>query len=476
MKAKIDNFHGIQPRIHPALLGAGMAVRAHNCRLKNGKLVPLRMPSVVDGARVYREGGLVSIADAVSLHPWKWISAASGVGVNFFAFKGVAWMTEGNVADDKFDRVFVTGATGVPFTGADGVMVEDTPAVFLHERGGNSVVRRTLVKDALAVSGDDGAERTESGAGPDEARTIYYAAFFVSWFDEYGYESGLSGASNIVAFNDNDTVTLHVRGVPANAAGVRVYMTRSGTDETGSGIQHIYDKTTDLAPGNMDVAFKANLADAGEAEPGIEPVPKDLQCLQYVPGGFYAGFSKSQPKTVMFSDLGAPTSWPVAYRYDVKDNIVALAATVNTVYALTDGWPWVLSGTAPDTMTAAKLAGPAACVSPRGVCVYRNGVYFVSHEGLMAIVSDADAGTVCANVTEKAFTKDQWLALNPSSCVMLQHDGALHLFFRKPDGTLADGLVIDLQESADAITTHDESARCACVDVTTDTMYYVRAE
>ena len=36
---KIEQFHGIAPRIHPSLLGDGMAVIAHNCRLKNGKIV-----------------------------------------------------------------------------------------------------------------------------------------------------------------------------------------------------------------------------------------------------------------------------------------------------------------------------------------------------------------------------------------------------------------------------------------------------
>ena len=117
--------------------------------------------------------------------------------------------------------------------------------------------------------------------------------------------------------------------------------------------------------GGTSLTFVAE--NLGEAEPGMESPSPDLSGMQFVAGGYYAAFSKSAPHTVMFSDIGNVTSWPVAYRYDVKDNIVALATTSNSVFALTDGWPWVLSGTAPESMTVAKLAGPAACVSPRGV-------------------------------------------------------------------------------------------------------------
>ena len=48
------------------------------------------------------------------------------------------------------------------------------------------------------------------------------------------------------------------------------------------------------------------------------------------------------------------------------------------------------------------------------------------------------------------------------------------MFFKRADGTPDEGLVLDLNESADAVTTHDEAAQCVCVDNATDTMYFVR--
>lgn len=476
MTLKIDNFHGIQPRLHPSLLGKGMAVRAHNCRLKRGKLVPLRNPSVLPEAFVYKQGGLTKLSDAMSLHAWKWRNASNADVVAFLAFKGMTWMAEGNVADDEYDRVFVTGVTGVEYSDGETV-TEDTPAVFLHERSGNNVIPHSLYKTPIGAPTASVGVSENAQSAIDTNLTVFYVAFFAAWYDMYGYESPLSPASDIVEINDGSEVEFGVAGLPPGAKGVRLYMSRSGTEEASDGIQFLADHDltpTEAASHSASFTLEVSPEDAGEAEPGIEQMPPDLRCLQFVPGGFYTGFSASAPRTVMFSDVGVATSWPVAYRYDLKDNIVALAVTSNTVFALTDGWPWVLSGTAPESMTAAKLAGPAACVSPRGVCVYRNSVYFASNEGLMAIVNDANAGTVCANVTEKIFTKDQWQEKNPSTCILAQHDGAIHMFFKRADGTPDEGLVLDLNESADAVTTHDEAARCVCVDNTTDTMYFVR--
>ena len=81
MRVKIDNFHGIQPRLHPSLLGQGMATRAHNCVLESGKLVPLRQPSKTPDSKVMKYGGLTRLRDATSLHAWKWTSSADGVAV-----------------------------------------------------------------------------------------------------------------------------------------------------------------------------------------------------------------------------------------------------------------------------------------------------------------------------------------------------------------------------------------------------------
>lgn len=508
---RIESFGGIQPRVHPSLLQNGMAVKAHNVKLKNGKLVPLRMPSVASGVGLVMENGLTDVADAFSMHCWKRKDGES----DLVLFPGMTWLSPGNVADDKNTRVVVSGP-GMK-GGEPTIYMRDGQRIVRHpmckDKPGTPSVRRNggpIEKfDAITLKGyltcaeidaitdadkgdvyyakDAGTIGTGSSAIHPDVNSqvvwlgsawgfydsaafanIRYTYFFATWVDKYGYESPVSDPSDEVVYNDGDTMTVSVEDVPDDADLVRLYKVVTGTQE--GRIQFI--KEVD-AKNAESFAVSVKDEDAGEVISVVTSPPRDLQCILDVPGGFYCGFSPSSPKTVMFSDVGLLYSWPDDYRYDVGDNVVALAVTSNTVFALTDGWPYVLSGTSPGGMSVSKLAGPAACVSERSVCVFQNAVYYASNEGMMVIRNSADAGTVCSNLTEKIFTKDQWLAKNPSRCICGQHDGALYLFFEREDGT-HEGLRIDLTESAAAVTTHDEVAKCLCVDNKNDEMYFVR--
>lgn len=469
---KIDTFGGIAPRQHPTLLADGMAVAAHNCRLKTGKLVPLREPKLVEGPNVLLESGLSDVADAQSMHVWRRADGA----FDFLLYKGVTWSAPGNIAADDLTRIVISGDR-------DGDGNVDEPVVYMRDPATGKVIY-PIAKNPI---GYPVVSRAAGEIDPTEAN-IRYTRFFYTWVDKYDMESPVSLPSRNYAagedpvdddlqYLDGDRIEFHLptgEWMPELMTRLRVYKVVAGAEE--GRVQFVYEISRErLDALTSDVfSFVVKDEDAGEIMPEIEAPPADLSCIHDVPGAFYCGFSPSAPKTVCFSDVDLLYSWPVAYRYDVADNLVALAVTSNSVFALTEGWPYVLSGTAPESMSVAKLAGPAACVSPRGVCVYRNAVYFVSNQGLMVIFNSADAGTVCQDLTDKIFTKDQWLALNPSSCVMGQHDGALFLYFTLADGTHK-GLTIDLMDDMKiAVTTHDEAATCLCVDVKEDKLYFVR--
>lgn len=489
---KIEQFHGIAPRTHPSLLADGMAVTAHNCRLKSGKLVPLRMPSIVKGGTILLENGLSEVGAAKTVHVWK----KENGDFDILAFPGITWMAESNLADDDKYRIIISGETGVDYEEKtwEGTEVKstktykNTPVIYLRDT--SSIGGKRIVSVGMETLPQPLVRRVTSTEL--DTANIRYTRFFWTWFDEDGRESPVSEASTIdnptandydLEYNDGDMIefdSLVSRGGtwPEGAVGLRVYKVVTGT-ETGS-IQFIkeFSKANCISggvEGGAKLTIKVKDEDSGEVITQIESIPGDLRCILKVPGNYYCGFSPSAPHTVCFSDIDLLYSWPLDYRYDVDDNIVALAVTSNTVFALTDGWPFVLSGTAPESMTVSKLAGPASCVSPRGVVVYKNAVYYVGRQGLMCIYNDADAGTVCTNLTDKIFTKDQWLEKNPASCIMGQFDGALYLFFEHEDGT-HEGLTIDLTESANAVTTHDEVAKCVCVDNKDDKMYFVREE
>lgn len=470
MTFKQDRFSGIAPRFHPSLLPDGMAVTAHNVKLKNGKLVPLRQPLKAEDVALMMENGIANVADARSILPWK----KSDGSVDFLLFPGVVWMAEGNISDDNRTRIVISGDTGVDFG-----MTHNSPQIYMRNPVSGRKIVHPLCKSALPAPH---VSRVNAEVMNDNRRYTY---FFMTWVDEYGYESPVSPQSQIydetshtwaagdLEYMDGDTIQIAAMGndvIPSGAVKIRVYKVVTGTEE--GRIQFIKETpVTGMAENPLNITVKDE--DAGEVLSEIEAPFSDLRCICDVPGAYYCGFSPTHPKTVCFSEVDLIYSWPIAYQYDIKDNIVALAVTGNTVFALTDGWPYVLNGTDPSGMTVTKLAGPAACVSARGVCVYKSAVYYVGQQGLMTIYASADYGTTCANLTDKIFTKDQWQALNPSSCVMGQFDGALHLFFTLKNGTHK-GLSIDLTETQSSVTTHDEVAKCVCVDNKTDAMYYVR--
>lgn len=484
---KIDRFGGMVPRVAPSLLSDGMATVAHNCRLKSGKAVPLREPAVVDkdSHTVYHENGLAAIGGANSVYCWKHTLADGTVRTDFLAFPGRVYFAHGNIANDERDRIFVTGETGVKFTASNGVVTDDCPAAYLFDRETGDFDRHCVVKEPM------GAPRCSVYQTPDGVPKDSDAYFFLSWFDKYGYESPASDPSTNAAqttapYSYTTTPLRYAQGalirfepvfVPPEAAGVRVYKTNSG-DESAQ-IQFLKEFSfSELENLKNELFIRVDDTQAGEIMPEIEAPPKDLVDMTFVPGNFYAGRARSMPHTVLFSDVDNPANWPLAYQYDVRDNVVKLAVTANSVFALTDGTPYVLSGTAPESMTVASLATAAACVSERSVVVYKNTVFFASNEGLMAIADAAGAGTLCQNLTEQYFTKEQWQALNPASCLMGAFDNALHMFFSITDpltGEVAHkAYIFDLADGANALTTHDEVATCVCVDDRDDDMYFVR--
>lgn len=478
---KIDKFGGIVPRTSPSLLPDGAATVAHNCRLETGKLVPLREPSFVEDTEhtVYHENGLREIYDADSLYCWKHTLKDGTVRTDFLAFPGRVYFTHGNIADDERDRIFVTGDTGVSFVASNGEQTENCPAAYLFDRDGGDIFRHCIVKEPLE------APRASVDSIPEGAE-IVDSYFFFSWYDTYGYESPASppsrnkNAGNTsyvdapLTHDANGVVTFQPIHLPPGAVGVRIYKTNSGDETDNNQLIH------EFGPGEIRIVetpFTLRMDDvqAAETMPEIEAPPTDLVDMTFVPGNYYAGRARSMPHTVLFSDVDNPTNWPMAFRYDVRDNVVKLAVTSNSVVALTDGTPFVLSGTAPESMTVASLATPAACVSERSVVVHRNVVYFASNDGLMAIADGAGAGSSCQNVTEAYLTPDQWQGLNPASCIVGVHRDALHMFFHRKDGTPVN-MRFDMREGANALTTHDEEARCVVVDHRSGKMYFVRRE
>jgi hypothetical protein len=445
---KVDAFGGIVPKLHPTLLPDGCATKAHNCVLKSGKLVPLRQPSKVAGLRIRMENGLEKIADAKTIMIWH-----RGEVDEMLAWPGLVDVAQSNIADDEYKRLFVTGETGVGTSGTE-------PCVYLATATGTGVIRYSMVKDVLPAP-----VMTPLPVDPSE-QNKRYTVFFQSWVDAYGYESGASLPSEEVEYVDGDLVGIGAIPAPANAVKRRVYKVVAGTESES--IQFVWEQPV-IAGTFTGVNFKVLDEDAGEVMPNLVGIKPDLIGMKKVPGDFFVGFSKSNLREVRFSEVSIPCSWPDLYAYSVHDDIVGLGVTLNSVFVLTKGMPWAITGTAPESMTPTMLASQQGCVSVRSICTMDGAVFYASADGVCVL---RDGVATVQVVTSGIFSKREWAALGPSSCVMEAYDGALHLWFLgKPS---AGGYTINFNDGNAAVTTNDESAKAVCVDPVTDKLYFVR--
>ena len=457
---RFEDFGGIAPGVSPARLPANAALRAHNCRLKSGRLEPLREPSA-DTRRVNFEGGLNAIADAGSLYLW---NKSGGAEPEWIAWKGRVSVAPSNLAVDANNRLFVTGETGYTQTDTDGVVHENAPVIFLTRPVGYTkypIIKPKLPKPEATLT-----------AEPSDPNTLRYTYFFQTWVDQYGYESPASVPSDEIAYNDGQQVRINeflITDAYASAMKRRIYKVITGTETEA--IQFITEQDR-VGSRFLEAYFIVKDEDAGEIITQIEAPPWTLGDILWMPGGFYAGVDRSTNRTVCFSDVNLPYSWPLAYQYTVKDDIVGIALIGNTLAVLTTGSPWIVSGTAPEAMSVTSLSSPYACVSKESICTLGNTVFYASHTGIYGITEGSSA---VQPLTNTWWTAEAWQALRPETCRMVAHDQALFLWFTTTGGT-TQGYIVDfnVDSTIKAVTTHDEPAGCLFEDVANGTLCYVR--
>lgn len=476
---KIDAFGGIQPRLDDTALGDSQATVAKNCRLQTTKLNPIREALAVTDMPIRLENGLRDVKGAQTICIW-----TRGDGVrDVIAWPGIVRIAPSNINDDDRFRLFVTGETGVRDENG-----EDQPCVFVSSKNAKTYDRHPLYKDLPPpVSVSYWTEANPEGVSSVEldAATIRHTYFFQTFVDEYGYESGQSEVAtdsdgNMIEFDYNNNQKINWKGIARMSADYtipdwvvarRLYMSVAG--DTSDTVRFICEqKITEGTQGAFEMKLKINIndEDVSEEAPSITSTPVDLTWMTQMPGNFYVGFRRSNPRCVCFSDVSLPTSFPDAYQYTIRDFAIGIAVAGNTAFVLTKGYPWALSGTAPEGITAAQIVSEQACVSARSICSFEGKVYYASQDGICVLAENSLNATV---VTRAYWDKVSWEKLNPSSCMMAAYDNALFCYFTLEDGTHR-AYVIDFDIGGNPIITeHDDYASCVFTDVENDKLYFV---
>lgn len=377
---KLVGFAGEQPKIIPRLLGDNFAQAAYNTRLDDGGLTPIRKQRFVQQLSDVPPEGFGTIY----YHGGVWM-----------AWPGLVYAAPGPVATD---RLYIMG------DGAPKMMVG--PATY-----------------ALALPAPTGA-LTATATGTPTSDLGSTRVYVYTWVTDFGEESEPSPASTEVYWEPGQTVTLSgFESPPAGRAIAKQRIYRSQTSTTGTQLYFIAERT----------ATNADFVDSVPSEGIQEPLPSatwnappnDLTGLVAGPNGMMAAF---RGKEVYFCEPYRPHAWPEEYVLTTDYPVVGLAWFGSSLAIMTEGTPYVASGTAPENMVMEKTELNLPCVNPKGIVDLGYSVAYPSNDGLV-LVSMNGTNVVTAGL----FSRDEWLRLNPQSMVAGQYNGRYYASYAYSD-------------------------------------------
>lgn len=246
----------------------------------------------------------------------------------------------------------------------------------------------------------------------------YYVYTLVSDWGEEGPPSLPSSVASV-----DPTEKCVISGIPAldndfpHIIKARIYRTVAGASGT------LYKYLTELTLSGSTSAYTDETYDNGlkEAIPSQywEAPPAGLKGLVALPGGFMAGFVA---RTIYFSFPYQPHAWPSRYAVTVEDDIVTMAVSGNSLYALTKQQPVIITGNDPASMSVSIIPSNYAAVSERGVLVMNDNVIYASTIGLIAL-----QGFGAVHLTKRLFSQDQWDALTPETMFLVEHQNRIFM-------------------------------------------------
>jgi hypothetical protein len=387
MMLRRDTWSGASLALHPSKLAAALGVESVNQRPGRGDMRPWHEPLAVAACRsttktIYRMG-----RDTPSDAQF-WLQWDTEVDV-----------VRGLIADDPTEITYFTG-DGVPKWTDNTFGVSAAPFPSLSRPLG---VPAPISAPVVTIQA--------AGTGATETRSYVWI-----WANDKGWMSGPSAAPAVDATGATDAtwrVTFN-EAAPSgyNMAERRIY--RSITSSSGTAFYYVGTVAASALFFDDSSAIDANEPLSSE---GWEPPPADLKGLKALWNGIVVGFTG---KSVRFSVEYRPYAWPLAYEIVVDDAIVGLAAFGETLIVLTTGQPYRITGSAPESMSSKKMELDQACVAKRSIVEFGHGISYASPDGLVYI----GQGTAPRIATAGAMLRDDWLALNPSSIVAAQYEGA----------------------------------------------------
>lgn len=414
MKLVVTGFLGAIKQLQSKLLTDSVGVDSRNQNPVRGDLRPWRDPlsvaSVPAGRKtIYRMG-----RDVASDSTY-WLS-----------WNDIVHAVRGFLASDSTERTYFTGS-GTPKVTDNIIGLASAPYPAAARELG-----------VPAPTGTMTLTQSSPGTGADELR--YYVRTYVT---DKGEESAPSTAVSITCKPGAVIDIGALDPVPAGNYGVtlqRIYRTQA----TESDIAEFFflREVASSLTSTQDDARALNLAATLVTNGPVGMVgrqwsmpPADLKHLTAMGNGMLAGISG---RSVRYCEPYKAYAWPPAYETLPPDvTPVALAAWAGNLLILTTGQPYLVTGSVPESLGHEPTEFQQACVSETSVVAVAGGACWAAPDGL-AFYGRAGQKLVTGGI----LSRDDWQAMNPTTIVGCQYEGAYMGFYDAGGGTIK-GFLID---------------------------------
>jgi len=321
-----------------------------------------------------------------------------------------------------------------------GLILQAVTADDFHESGWNSPAQVTIdgstfyqVSNATVTASADGTtdftallggfyydvERASSDSDILEDRSYVY-----TWVSALGEEGPPSKASAVISTLDGDTVSISGMQSPPTVFRDITHINIYRTNSTQAGTEFQFVKQIDVS---SSASENVKASDLGEVigTTTWSPPPADMAGIISMPNGMMVGF---EGKNVHMCEPYFPHAWPPEYDQAIDYEIVGAAAIGNSVALLTEGVPYILSGSHPRNTNIRPYKLNQACVNKESIASTEDRIIYASPDGLVEIsVNGAKL------ITGDWLDKKEWAAYSPATIVGELHDGKYFGFWDGPD-------------------------------------------
>ncbi len=237
-------------------------------------------------------------------------------------------------------------------------------------------------------------DRASSDVSELEDRTYVY-----TYVNAFGEEGPPSPPSTSTPCLDGTDVLISGMEMPPTIGYDITKMRLYRTNSTEAGTEFQFVKEFDAARSTRDTVRSEDLAEIIPST-SWDPPPTGMQYITTMPNGMMVGF---KDKNIYFCEPYFPHAWPADYDQAIDHNIKGAAVFGKQVAVLTDGWPYIISGTHPRNASVQPIKVNQACADPLSIASDGDRVYYASPDGLVEIAPGA-----VKVVTKRHLDKEDW--------------------------------------------------------------------